>query len=345
MYMKSEEKGPKRALSYWVTGKARDGGVYSCDKVQQVFRLRYTEGQGLLDALARAHWVEFDHWESRRPGTYRNQFSIKAPEGRSYWIGVGLNEYGKGRPSDGCKIEYNPNKVEGERSLAWLRRELWSRARLREPTEVKAWDLAVDWPHPRKDYRLRKDARLYEEHTASASDSTQYLGQRNAPGRCKLYNKQAEAGLASACTRLELTLAGTWGPPQVRHVWPVVYRLGDYQGTVETARLNDTDRFILATLLDQPDRLRELGRRKAQRMTALLDQAGTVAEFDEAAFTPVARYVVGLLQPPVDLAAGRPAWEWVGQPDGWIPPDQAPRAWRDVTVNSFGKGECPRNGA
>ena len=69
MYMESGGKDPKKALRYWVSGKARDGGTYSCDKVQQVFRLRYTEGQGLLDALARAHWLEFDHWESRRPWT------------------------------------------------------------------------------------------------------------------------------------------------------------------------------------------------------------------------------------------------------------------------------------
>lgn len=324
---KAAEKDPKKALRYWVRGKARDGGTYSCDKVQQVFRLRYTEGQGLLDALARAHWLEFDHWESRRPGTYRNQFSVKAPEGCSYWLGVGLNEYGKGRPTDSCKLEYNPNKIEGERSLAWLRDQLWSRARVRDPVEIKAWDLAIDWPAPRKDYRLRKDARLYEEHTQSASDCTQYLGQRNSPGRCKLYNKQAEAGLASACTRLEITLGGGWGPPEVRHVWPVVYRLGDYQGTLATAQLNDTDRFILATLLDQPDRLRELGRRKAQRMRELLEQAGTLVEFDAAAYEPVARYVAGLVERPPRTDDSLPAWEWHGQGPEWVPADQDP--WRN----------------
>ena len=149
MYTKGAEKAgkgaesvPKQALSYAVQGKARDGGTYSCDKVQVVYRLRYGEAQGLLDALGRAHWIELEHWESRRPGTYRNQFRMLAPEGRSYWLGVGLNEYGKGRASEGAKLEWNPNKVGHERSLAWLRAELWSRTRLREPCEVKAWDLA-----------------------------------------------------------------------------------------------------------------------------------------------------------------------------------------------------------
>ena len=50
-------------------GKGKGGEVYSCDKVQMLFRLRYTTAQELLDALACTVWIEFDHWESRRPGT------------------------------------------------------------------------------------------------------------------------------------------------------------------------------------------------------------------------------------------------------------------------------------
>ena len=102
---KGTENAPKRTLSYAVQGKAKDGGTYSCDKVQLVYRLQYGEAQGLLNALERAHWIELEHWESRRPGTYRNQFRVLAPEGNSYWLGVGLNEYSKGRPNDHAKLE------------------------------------------------------------------------------------------------------------------------------------------------------------------------------------------------------------------------------------------------
>lgn len=52
--------------------------------------------------------------------------------------------------SDTAKLEFNPNKVGGERSLLWLLRQLWSRAKLREGCEVKQWDLACDWPEPRE---------------------------------------------------------------------------------------------------------------------------------------------------------------------------------------------------
>ena len=78
------------------------GGVYSCDKIQLVYRLRFGEGQELLDQMARQGWFEYDHWESRKFGTYRNQFSVKCgADGKlSYWLGVGMVAYGKSRPSD-----------------------------------------------------------------------------------------------------------------------------------------------------------------------------------------------------------------------------------------------------
>ena len=75
MYTKGAEKAgkgaesvPKRTLSYAVQGKARDGGTYSCDKVQVVYRLRYGEAQGLLDALGRAHWIELSTGRARGRG-------------------------------------------------------------------------------------------------------------------------------------------------------------------------------------------------------------------------------------------------------------------------------------
>lgn len=336
MYRNDTETPGNRQLRYSFCAKAADGGTYSCDKVQLVYRLRFTEAQGLLDVLGRQGWFDLEHWESRRPGTYHHQFRMICSEERSYWLGVGLNEYGKGRPNDQCKLEWNPNKVGGERSLAWLRAELWARARLRDPCEIKAWDLAVDWLEPREVYRLVKDARIYEEYTASKADRTQYVGQRNKPGRCKLYNKQVEAGLAEPCTRLEITVGGGWGPHDVAAVWPIVYRLRDYQATVETARLNDTDKFILATLLDAPERLRELGRRKAQRMRGLLQQAGVVVGFDAAAYAAVWRQVQRYAEPDASREAAAPKWEWIGQPPDWVPADRDPFARRERAAEAAG---------
>lgn len=250
-------------ISYRDETRAADGATYSCDKIQLVFRLRMGMGQEVLNDLGTAQWLNFDHWTSYKYGTYRNQFRVLCgPEGdRSFWLGVGMVAFGKSRPSDTCKVEFNPDKVGGERALHWLLRRLWGRARLVEPCTVKQWDLACDWPHPREWYSLRKDARLYED-------------------------------LDSPMTRLEITVAGLAGPHEVAALWPTVYRLQDVQGTAEVAALNDTDRFIFATLLDAPDRLNELGRRKRQKMQALLDRCQYRVAFDAAAYGRVLRAVV-----------------------------------------------------
>lgn len=310
-------------ISYRDETRAVDGATYSCDKIQLVFRLRMGMGQEVLNDLGTAQWLNFDHWTSYKYGTYRNQFRVLCgPEGdRSFWLGVGMVAFGKSRPSDTCKVEFNPNKVGGERALHWLLRRLWGRARLVEPCTVKQWDLACDWPHPREWYSLRKDARLYEETTRSAADRTQYVGARNAPGRCKLYNKQAESHLDGPMTRLEITVAGLAGPHEVAALWPTVYRLQDVQGTAEVAALNDTDRFIFATLLDAPDRLNELGRRKRQKMQALLDRCQYRVAFDAAAYGRVLRAVVRWGERPAPDPDGgdKPLWDWPGYDPEFMP--------------------------
>ena len=146
----------------------KTGGVYSCDKIQLVYRLRFGEGQELLDQMARQGWFEYDHWESRKFGTYRNQFSVKCgADGKlSYWLGVGMVAYGKSRPSDTAKLEFNPNKVGGERSLLWLLRQLWSRAKLREGCEVKQWDLA---------HHLRTQLEYVNEQQLKITDYESYI--------------------------------------------------------------------------------------------------------------------------------------------------------------------------
>lgn len=303
-------------LRYAETAKGKEGEIYSCDKVQLVFRLRYGEGQGLLDALAAAYWMEFDHRESRKQGSYRNQFSVKVGEGLSFWLGVGLTTPAKPRPTDGAKLEYNPNKVGGCRALLWLLAQLWQRAKVREACVVKAWDLAVDYPLPREALRMQRDARLYEEYTRSASDTTQYVGQRNAPGRCKLYNKTVESRLDAVVTRLELTLAGGATPADVADVWPVVYQLADVQTTTTIVALNDTDRFIFSTLLKEPDRIRELGRRKRAVMAALLSAARYTVKPDLDAVGAVCRIVERLAERHTQAQAADAVPGWQLEDDG-----------------------------
>lgn len=267
----------------------------SCDKVQLVYKIRkprrvdgydLSPVQSVLDYIAGADWLEYEHWTTRKIGTYREQFSITATaDGDTFWLGVGLN--GPGLPKPQVKVEFNPNKVWPRQALVRLLAELH---RLAKCVELKQWDYAVDWPEPRERFTLVKDARLYEETTHSRADRTQYVGQRNMPGRCKLYNKQIESGLSDCMTRLEMTVGGDAGLNEAAALWPKVYRLGDVQLGADVAQLNDTDRFILGVLLEQPDKLRELGRRKRERMEGLLAGLRYLVEFEPRAFAEVARF-------------------------------------------------------
>jgi len=260
--------------------------VYSIDKIVQNFTLRHGEGQRVLDKIAGCAPLVYKHWTSAKPGSYKEQFSFEVETGGSFWAGIGLNTFGKAEWAS-CRLEWNPNKVGFTRELAFVHGLLAGHAKR---SEIKQFDLAVDIPVERSAAVLVKDGRLYEETTRSADDRTQYAGQRNAPGRVKLYNKTREAGLCENVTRVELTIAGTdleaEGPewPEVRKRWPRVLLLTRSSEALAAAKLTGTDKFIFKTLLDAPERLPELGRRMRKKFEALLLTAGGPLEFDPVAF-------------------------------------------------------------
>ena len=80
--------------------------------------------------------------------------------------------------------------------------------------QAPAWGDAV---------RTLKDGRNYEAHISGAL--TEYLGQRNKPGRVKVYDKTAEAGLDDPLTRVELTVDATWSAEKIMEQLPTVFSL------------------------------------------------------------------------------------------------------------------------
>ena len=190
-------------MKYLLQAAGRRGAIYSCDKLVLGFKALGRNAQHLLDWLGGPLAPEFSRWESRRLGTFRDQFSISCTGGGTFWLGVGLNT--AGAPDwKAIRLEFNPNKVGDtpEFSRVWSCLLGCTVGR----TRLVRWDLAVDFPVPLESCVLVKDRRLYEEVRHSAADRTQYLGQRNSSGRCKLYNKQLEQGLPEPLTRIELTL-------------------------------------------------------------------------------------------------------------------------------------------
>lgn len=131
---------------------------------------------------------EMSAWTSKiRPGGWYELWSF-ALGGSSVALGIGFME-----PS--CKvnmhkgfIEFNPNKVAGDKRFHGLLKTLGtcvSKARL------KRFDLAYDIPVSRYDCRLSKDRRMYK--SVISNGITEYLGVKNTPAYVKVYDKAALA--------------------------------------------------------------------------------------------------------------------------------------------------------
>ena len=144
---------------------------------------------------------------------------------------------GSGKTNQGVGfMEYNPNKLHDQGAA--LIRYLQDQGVELEPVR---YDLAIDYPVARDTVRMVKDGRNYECFISDAL--TEYLGQRNKPGRVKVYDKQVEAGLDEPLTRVELTVDATWSAEQVLEQLPSVF---SYEGDGFTGLRGITKAFALA---------------------------------------------------------------------------------------------------
>lgn len=254
--------------------RTKTGDTYSIDKLLLDFKLRYRSGgewaAGFLSFLSNDLSVFFDHWTTSRIGTYREQFSIDCGDGNSFWVGVGLNE-GAGRVINRVRLEFNPNKVANCYIFTLVFNRLFSMAA--GPPMVVRFDLAVDFPVLRSDCWLLKDRRMLEEIRKSDEDRTQYLGERNKPGRCKLYNKALESKLNHPLSRLEITIGGdAIAYEQVLAVWPQVMIWDDLQMVFDNEKLTETDRVLMKCLIMYPELIDELGRGKRKKIGRILER-------------------------------------------------------------------------
>jgi len=243
----------------------------------------------LLETLPITHAVEVTHWNSFRPGSFREQFSIHFQDGNSFWIGAVLNgrkpEYGR------VRLDFNPNKVAEHAAFQQLLRHVVSSTRPMHRT-VKRFDLAIDFPVLRQDVFLVKDSRAYLERR-HGSEFTQYLGAKaSTVGRVKLYNKQTESNLGYPLTRLELTLNPATPYDEIN--FPVVYYLDDLQMCFdETIKATDTERFILNAILQGCGTLEQLGRKTREKIKRLMDGYVQYVKITEPDFNKVISQVNG----------------------------------------------------
>ena len=197
-----------------------------------------------VDFFARYGAADFaDRFTSSRPAQYREVVNLifdahhfDQETGRlvldrsedtacSLSVGIGWNKPSAALEPRTGFIEFNPNKcaIHAFRLLMRLQNSFQVRFRL------VRWDFALDIPCKRSELVVLKDARSYESHISKSC--TVYLGQRNTPGRVKVYDKTAESRLLGTWSRIEVTYGcpdfGSDGeilPPPSRF-WPKVGRV------------------------------------------------------------------------------------------------------------------------
>ena len=204
-------------------------------------------------------------WESRKPGTFRRQVSVRIDDDRSFWLGIGL--VGNGVLEDRCRLDFNPNKVANDANFQMIHQFLIRNSR-EVYRKIPRFDLAIDIPVERNRCFLVKDRRMYIERR-HGSEYTQYLGSKSSRvGRVKLYNKAIEADLNYPLTRLELTLDPTLDYEKIS--FPTVYYIDSNDHTDDPVRITDTERFILNALLQGYGSLDGLGRKTRKKIEELL---------------------------------------------------------------------------
>lgn len=220
--------------SYWNAYIADDGSRFSVDMVRLSLSFMSGGGEWVLEHADAFSADEVSSYTSKiKPGGWFSLWSFTLGDS-SVALGVGHFE-----PS--CKvnmgkgfIEFNPNKVAGDKRLFTLLEKLASRV---DHAELKRFDLAYDVELDRRDCRLTKDRRMYK--AVISNGITEYLGVKNTPGYVKVYDKSAELQLAKGVnlTRIELTCDGSWSPQQVIEHWPQVHGWKSDAGTKDYVRV------------------------------------------------------------------------------------------------------------
>lgn len=256
-------------LTYYKPVRTAEGLTLSIDKAVIDYKLT---GPPALDALVNfldilpiRFAVATKHWSSFRWASFRENYTIGFRDRNSFWLGVGLNntktEYTRTR------LEFNPNKCASHAAFLAVLAFLNTHTRPMH-TAVRRFDIAADVPVDRKDAKLLKDGRVYSERR-HGQEWTEYLGPKSSTvGRCKLYNKQAEARLLYPLTRLEVTLDPM--TPFNSLPWPQAYYIRRRQIGVEELSINDTERYILSALLAGYGSTKELCRKTREKMDKMI---------------------------------------------------------------------------
>lgn len=211
-------------------------------------------------------------------------------------MGLGFNGHNRDDLLKGF-LEFNPNKVMDSPSVDHDIGYLLSRC---TTYTVTRWDLAIDIPYNRERVHMVRDKRKFEMSLTSYENRTEYLGQRNNPGRVKLYNKTAESNLNYALTRLEVTMGDLEGfyadfERYMPEVWTdsAQFELVDYTG------LSQTQSLLAELLRDSPTPeyyLKRLPYRMRKKLEPYIVGDNARLEFDKSIIYKIVTHIQDYLK-------------------------------------------------
>lgn len=216
-------------VKYWTPVRCQEAPnvVGSIDNLRLELSVRKKFFEPLVGAMDKVMSDATNFYTSTRSGSYRLLWAFHFGEGDEVaTVGLGLNSGGRVDETKGF-FEFNPNKIAHEQNFYGIRNHLEN---YQVKFRAKRFDLALDYPCPRKDMMLIKDKRKYEYHCSNSV--TEYLGQRNKPGRVKLYDKQQESNLSKPLTRLEMTCIPD--VDSILQMWPIVVSVADVESMTST---------------------------------------------------------------------------------------------------------------
>lgn len=247
--------------------------VYTLDRVVQDFKISADHISGILTLIQDGYGIggyilSVKYWLSGKMGGYRYNFTVSFENGESCFIGVDPNGRTRSTKYKWVRMEYNPAKVISSVCFRILHGMIADRSTCQI---IKRIDIAIDIPVERSDFIMDKDERTLFVYMNSESDKTEYLGQRSAHGRAKLYNKQIESKLPTPLTRLELTMDyERCTNEEFARILPKVSWIETGQMTIDDLSLSDTDKVLTFACMDNKKYLKMLGRRKKEKIESII---------------------------------------------------------------------------
>jgi hypothetical protein len=276
--------------------KIFDEFIYSIDMVRLATEMKADKFQEIMDKLVYNPYVEYREHKTYK--SYRHNFVVKGSidndedfiemsedeygnmyqksknKNYSFWVGAEHNAKNNFKNHIDVVIEYNPNKCKDSYLLSYILNEIFLYNSL---TVVKRIDFAIDILENIKNIKPIRDPRSsFRIFDNCGDDITYYMRKRGSNGALKIYNKARENKEINDKTRYEITLhidndLRYISSYQIdRSLFPSFLYINMNHQT-EILNVTGTDRVLIYACIDNPSYLKELSRKKREKIEGYIE--------------------------------------------------------------------------